>query len=77
MIDLDHDDGDVLALARRTPPLALEKLLEILLGVKAGDGVDGRMMKQLMLDVGELLGALVQCLLERPFTASRRREPSR
>src|SRR3989304_2299702 len=27
MVDLDHDDGHALALARATPPFALEKLL--------------------------------------------------
>ena len=60
-----------LALARGTPPLALEKFLEILLGVEAGDRVDGRLAEQLVLDERQLLGPLVECRFERPFAASR------
>ena len=71
MIDFDHDDGHVLALSRGTPPLALEKFLEILLGVEEGDGIDGRLMEQLVLDVRQLLGPLVQYRFERPLAASR------
>ena len=71
MIDLDHDDGDALALARGTTPLALEKFLEMLLGVEAGDGVDGRVAQQLVLDERQLFGSLVQRRLERLFAAPR------
>ena len=49
MIHLDHDDRDVLALARGAAPLALEKLLEMLLGVETGDGIDGRVANELLL----------------------------
>ena len=41
IVDFDHDDRDAVPLARGTAPLAFEELLEVLLGVEAGDRIDG------------------------------------
>ncbi len=71
MVDFNHDDSDTLPLARGTTPFALEKLLEMLLGMEAGDRVDGRVAQQLVLDEGQFFGLLVQRGLERHFTAPR------
>ena len=70
MIDLDHDHRYELAVARGTPPFALEELLKILLGVEARDGVDDCLVSQLALGERQLFGAVGEVPFERRLAAA-------
>ena len=65
MIDFDHDGRDELTLTRRAAPLALEKFLEILLGLEAGDRIEGTAPEQVVFDQSQFLVGLVQGRPER------------
>src|SRR5688572_10772573 len=75
VVDLYHDHRDAVPLTRRAAPLALQKLLKVLLRVKPGDGVDGGLVQQLVFDEGQLFGSFVQCGLEGFFAAPRATRP--
>jgi hypothetical protein len=67
VIDFDHDDRNTLTLSRGAAPLALEKLLEVLLRMKACRRVDGGMPKQLVLGEDQPVVALFNRRLELLF----------
>jgi hypothetical protein len=67
MVDLDHDDRHTLPLARGAAPLALEELLEMLLGVESGNGINRRVPNDLLLGDGQLVGPLLERRLQLVF----------
>jgi hypothetical protein len=77
MVDLDHDDRHALPLARGAAPLALEELLEVLLGVESGNGIDGRVTNELLLGDVQLVGLLLERRLQLIFADLPAPQPER